>query len=52
LRGQHSVPEAVVEFGAAVDGDRAATGCADGVYEFDAFRGHLTNFSKALAIRA
>jgi hypothetical protein len=36
LRGQHSVLEAVVEFGAAVYGYGAATGCADGVYEFDA----------------
>jgi hypothetical protein len=46
------VLEAVVEFGAAVDGDGASTGCADGVYEFDAFRGHLTNFSKALGVQA
>ena len=52
MRGQHSVVEAVVEFGAAVDGDRASTGCTDGVYEFDAFRGHLKDFSKVKAIEA
>ncbi len=26
--------EALVEFGAAIDGDAAATGCADGMNEF------------------
>jgi hypothetical protein len=44
--------EAVVEFGAAVDGDRASTSCADGMYEFDALRGHISNFSKALVMQA
>jgi hypothetical protein len=31
------VVETVVKFGAAVDEYRAATGCADGMYEFDVF---------------